>query len=497
MRIIPQPKEVHTLPDIIRLQEYRVDSTHFHDRLDTIEKHLTDILGKKPVKDSGILIHILKNDFMKTEEYKLSVIENSIGIAASTYTGVFYALQSLRQMVVSKDKEETIIQCGIINDFPAFEWRGLHIDVCRHFFSIEFIKKQLDLMALYKLNKFHWHLTEDQGWRIEIKKYPKLTSHAGWRKEKDGTVYGGFYTQKEIKEVVAYAEKLSIDVIPEIELPGHAQAALSAYPEYSCTGMEMEVWNDWGVSDEVYCAGKDSTFEFLRDIIDEVCELFPSKYFHIGGDECPKTRWKECPDCRKRIQEEDLKNEEELQSWFIRQIEKHLLSKGKALIGWDEILEGGLADTAVVMSWRGIGGGVAAVQHGNQAIMTPWANLYFDKRPFPEDKKVNLPILSWEDVYKYNPIPEELNTEQRKLILGAQANIWTEHIYTENEFEYMLIPRIFSLSEIVWTTDENKDFESFKSVIEKHLKYLRESGYDFESYRQQVIDKIEVKNEEY
>ncbi len=486
MRIIPKPKECKVFPDSMKMGNYKIDTIHFADQLEMIKCQLAFIFGDINYDETGSTILILQREEMQEEEYKLIVFEASISIEAATAKGVFYALQSLRQMILSNTGKEVEIQCGMVSDAPAFDWRGLHIDVCRHFYSIDFIKKQLDLMAMYKLNKFHWHLTEDQGWRIEIKKYPKLTSESAWRKTKDGSIYGGFYTQEEIKDVVEYASKLHIEVIPEIELPGHSVAALAAYPEYSCTGGPFEVIDVWGVTDDVYCAGKDITFDFLRDIIDEVCELFPSKYFHIGGDECPKSRWKECPDCQQRMKDEGLKNEDELQSWFIRQIEKVLLEKGKTLIGWDEILEGGLADTAVVMSWRGIDGGIEAVKHGNQAIMTPWANLYFDKRPFPEDKKVDLPILSWEDVYKYNPIPEGLTPDQEKLIIGAQANIWTEHIYTENEFEYMLIPRIFSLSEIVWTDYANKDFESFKSVVPKHEDYLTKLGYDFKTYKEQL-----------
>jgi hexosaminidase len=450
-------------------------------------RYLETVIEDKILPSRPVVIRLLLDTTLTIEEYVLTIEEHLITISSASGAGFFYAIQTLRQRIKTNAERLLTLPIMVIKDRPRFAWRGLHLDVCRHFFSVDFIKKQLDLMAMYKLNRFHWHLTEDQGWRIEIKKYPLLTEKGAWRIEKDGSRYGGFYTQDEIKEVVAYAAERFITVIPEIELPGHAQAALTAYPQYSCTGGPFEVWNDWGVSDEVYCAGKNSTFDFLNDIIEEVCELFPGEYFHIGGDECPKTRWHDCPDCRKRMKDEGLGNEEELQSWFIRQIERTLLHRGKILIGWDEILEGGLAESAVVMSWRGTEGGIQAVKHGNKAIMTPWANMYFDKRPLAEDKKVNLPTLTWEDVYKYEPIPEGLLEKEQNLIIGAQANVWTEHIHTEDEVEYILIPRLLALSELLWSSVDKKEFESFKAGLDTHLSYLEKIGYNFKSYQNKVL----------
>ncbi|MDP8231975.1 MAG: beta-N-acetylhexosaminidase [Candidatus Zophobacter franzmannii] len=490
MRLIPNPKQLKMGQGYCSCNGFELFVTkNFKDDTTNLVDYLSELFGDTKDSDNAVKIVAEYNPDLDIEEYKLSVEEKSITITSSTSAGFFYALQTLRQSMYKDESGEFQIPLMVVNDAPRFEWRGLHIDVCRHFFSIDFIKKQLDLMAMYKLNKFHWHLTEDQGWRIEIKKYPLLTSKSAWRTEKDGTQYGGFYTQEEIKEVVAYAGKLQIEVIPEIELPGHALAALASYPQYSCIGGPFEVIDVWGVTEDVYCAGKDDTFDFLNDIISEVCELFPSKYFHIGGDGCPKTRWHECPDCQNRMKTEGLADEKELQSWFIRQIEKTLIVNGKTLIGWDEILEGGLADSAIVMSWQGIEGGIQAVKQGNKAIMTPWANMYFDKRPYPEDTKVDLPILTWEDVYNYEPIPAGLSAEEAKLIMGAQANIWTEHIYTEEEFQYMLIPRIFPLAEILWTTPENKDIESFRWLLKRHMEYLIRRGYNFAHYREEILNK--------
>ncbi|MBN2829820.1 MAG: beta-N-acetylhexosaminidase [Candidatus Cloacimonetes bacterium] len=489
-RIIPNPITIISGNGYCSFDRFILE---FDDEFEKYHKPFNDLLEKiienQTQPSKSVKVKCIYEPTLATEEYILTVEKHLISVQCFDGAGFFYAIQTLRQCISKNAEGLLTFPIMVVKDKPRFKWRGLHLDVCRHFFRIDEIKRVLDLMGMYKLNRFHWHLTEDQGWRIEIKKYPLLTEKSAWRTEKDGSRYGGFYTQDEIKEVVAYAAERFISVVPEIELPGHAQAALSAYPQYSCTGGPFEVWNDWGVSDEVYCAGKDSTFEFLNDIINEVCTLFPSEYFHIGGDECPKTRWHECPDCRKRMKQEGLSNEEELQSWFIRRIEKTLLQQGKILIGWDEILEGGLAESAVVMSWRGTEGGIKAVKRGNKAIMTPWASMYFDKRPYEEDKKVNLPILTWEDVYNYDPLPQELNEAEQKLIIGAQANVWTEHIHTEEELEYMLIPRLFPLSEILWASPERKDIESFRWLLKRHMEFLIQKGYNFAKYREEILNK--------
>jgi hexosaminidase len=364
----------------------------------------------------------------------------------------------------------------MMDDIPKFQWRGMHLDVSRHFFSKEFIKKYIDYLAMYKMNTFHWHLTDDQGWRIEIKKYPKLTEVGAWRNGSmtghytdqtfDDIRYGGFYTQEEIKEIVAYAKERYITVVPEIEMPGHALAALASYPEFSCTGGPFEVGKSWGVFDDVFCP-KDETFTFLENILAEVIALFPSEYIHIGGDECPKVRWKSCPKCQKRIKDEKLKDEHELQSYFIQRIEKFVNSKGRKIIGWDEILEGGLAPNAAVMSWRGTEGGIAAAKEKHFVVMSPGSHCYFDHY---QGEPKNEPIAfggytNVEKVYSFNPIPKELSEEESKYILGAQANVWTEYINTPEHVEYMVFPRIAALSEVLWGTSNPNEYKVFETRL--------------------------------
>jgi len=427
---------------------------------------------------------ILKhNDKLKNKEsYQLMVYSDSIVIAAKDDAGVFYGIQSLAQMLPVDWKEETQIPLCEIKDSPRFPYRGMHLDVCRHFYSVDFVKKYIDLMARYKLNTFHWHLTEDQGWRIEIKKYPKLTEIGAWRMQLDTATgdsirYGGFYTQEQIKDVVKYAADRYITIIPEIELPGHARAALAAYPQFSCSGKQLPVANTWGVFEHVYCAGNDSTFDFLEAILDEVVELFPSTYIHIGGDECPKEAWKKCDKCQARMKAEGLKNEHELQSYFIQRIEKYLLTKNRKIIGWDEILEGGLAPEATVMSWRGIKGGIAAAKQHHDVIMTPGSHCYFDHyqaNPKFEPHAIG-GYTTVQKVYSYEPIPSELNKEEAKYILGAQANMWTEYIPSEHHVEYMLLPRMLALAEVNWTLPKNKNWEDFNRRLQtQFLKFDRE-----------------------
>jgi len=351
----------------------------------------------------------------------------------------------------------------------------MHLDVCRHFFTVDEVKRYLDIMAMHKFNTFHWHLTDDQGWRIEIKKYPKLTTVGSRRSETlighsgrppfkyDGQPYGGFYSQDDIREIVRYASERFIRVIPEIEMPGHAVAAISSYPVLSCTGKQIEVETRWGVFDDVFCAGKDTVFAFLEDVLDEVMDMFPSEYIHVGGDECPKTRWQHCPLCQQRIREEGLKDEHELQSWFITRMEKYINAHGKKLIGWDEILEGGLAPEATVMSWRGVTGGIAAAKMDHDVIMTPFTYVYLDYyQSEPQGEPLAIGgYLPLEKVYSYEPLPQELDTEEQKHILGLQGNLWTEYISTAEYLEYMAFPRAFAIAETGWTPVMKKDFEEF------------------------------------
>lgn len=415
------------------------------------------------------------------EGYLLDVTEKGIDIQAKTPHGLFYGMQTVMQLLPAEIESPTLVKniawnipAVTVKDEPRFKYRGLHLDVCRHFVDVDFIKKQLDVLAMFKINTFHWHLTEDQAWRIEIKKYPKLTEIGAKRIEGEGNEYGPyFFTQDQVKEVVAYAKERFIEVIPEVELPGHAVAAISAYPELSCTGKQIDVRNYWGVATDVFCAGNDSVFQFLEDVIAEVIPLFESEYFHIGGDECPKDRWKVCPKCQARIKELGLKAdkdhtaEEKLQSYFVQRIEKFLVKHNKKMIGWDEILEGGLAPTATVMSWQGEEGGIAAANMGHDVIMTPGPWLYIDK--YQGDSRLQ-PVtiggyLTLKKVYGYEPVPEKIAEDKRHHILGAQANMWNEYNYNGNDMEHDIYPRVIALAELGWTPKEKKEYNYFERRI--------------------------------
>ena len=416
------------------------------------------------------------------EGYTLSSSQNGVTIAARTPQGAFYGVQTLLQLLPAEIESPVVVENTAwqipsveVVDEPRFEYRGIMLDVCRHFAPVEFLKKQLDVLAMFKINRFHWHLTEDQAWRIEIKKYPKLTELGSKRTEGDGKVYGPFfYTQEQIKEVVKYASDRYIDVIPEIELPGHALAALVGYPELSCTGGPFKQPRIiWGVEPDVYCVGKEETFTFLQNVIDEVVELFPSKYFHIGADECPKTRWETCPDCQKRIKDEGIKGikgdhihspEAKLQSYTVDRIEKYLATKGKKLIGWDEILEGGLTPSSTVMSWRGVEGGIAAAKNGNDAIMTPGpGGMYIDHlQGAAEVEPTSIGgYAPLSKTYSYEPVPEALTDDEKKFIKGAQINMWTEYCLDGDHMEYMVYPRLLALAELTWAQLGKRNFEDF------------------------------------
>lgn len=481
-----------------------------------------------------------------TEGYLLNVKSNEIIITANTAIGVGYGVQTLIQILegstnnskkniaLSNKENQSLSKNGSnknssdqnvllksntvqipaleIKDYPRFKWRGMHLDVSRHFYPVSFVKKYIDFLAFYKFNRFHWHLTDDQGWRIEIKKYPGLTTYGSSR---NGTIigkfpgtannnlrYGGFYTQEEVKEVVAYAAARNVTVVPEIEMPGHASAAIAAFPFLSCfpgkptqipgpasarsqllqaQGDIKLVQETWGVFEDIFCAGKDSTFLFLQDVLSEVLQLFPSKYIHVGGDEAPKDHWKICPNCQSRIKSENLKDEHELQNYFITRMEKYLNSKGRVLIGWDEILEGGLAPNAVVMSWRGEAGGIEAAKMNHDVIMTPGNPVYFDHY---QGDPASEPLAfggfnSLKKVYDYEPVPKELNAQQSKYILGAQANLWTEYIPTTQHVEYMVLPRMLALSEVVWSKKEDKNWDSFNKRLQTHFSSFERKGWNF------------------
>lgn len=415
--------------------------------------------------------------------YNLTVDKKGVYIAGDNEEGVFYGIQSLIQLMpvdkdlgVKKTDIHFLVPYVSISDRPRFAYRGMHLDVGRHFFPISFVKKYIDYLAYHKYNNFHWHLTEDQGWRIEIKKYPALTKVGAYRdrtligrygsNKYDNEKYGGFYTQQEVKEIVQYAADRYINVIPEIEMPGHSTAALASYPFLGCTKGPYKVMDTWGVLDDVYCAGNDSTFNFLQDVLDEVLTLFPSKYIHIGGDECPKDRWKTCPLCQKRIKDEHLKDEHELQSYFIQRIEKYLNNKGRSIIGWDEILEGGLAPNATVMSWRGEEGGIAAAKDNHDVIMTPGSHCYLDHSQTKNEDSLTIgSYLPLEKVYAYEPVPAVLNEAQAKHILGAQGNVWTEYMNYPSKVEYMIFPRMSALSEVLWTPKDKRNWNDFEKRI--------------------------------
>lgn len=428
------------------------------------------------------------------EGYSLEIGKESIILEAPEAPGLFYGIQTLLQLLPPEIAAEKMLEpntplllpCLRIKDTPRFPYRGMHLDVGRHFFPKSFIKKYIDILSLHKFNTFHWHLTEDQGWRIEIKKYPKLTQIASTRRETlvgharslprtfDGQPYGGYYTQEDIKEIVAYASRRYVTIIPEIEMPGHSQAALAAYPELSCTGGPFEVSTQWGIHREVYCAGNDQVFAFLEDVLAEVIDLFPGTYIHIGGDECPKDRWKACEKCQARIKAEGLTDENELQSYFIKRIEKFLLSKGRSLIGWDEILEGGLAPEATVMSWRGMEGGFEAAKQGHDVIMTPVSHCYFDYyQGDPESEPLAIGgYTTLKKVYAFEPIPEELAPEEARHILGTQGNVWTEYIRTPDYAEYMSLPRMSALAEVVWSPRNARDWKDFRQRLGRHFERL-------------------------
>ena len=428
------------------------------------------------------------------EGYRMDVTSSAVDISAHTPAGLFYGLQTLRQLL-PVNSEDWSMPAVVIEDVPRFRYRGMHLDVGRHFFPVTFIKKYIDLLALYKMNTFHWHLTDDQGWRIEIKKYPKLTEIGAYRQETvsgknfekwdrpyigDGTPHGGFYTQDEVREVVAYARARYIDVIPEIEMPGHATAALAAYPQYACTDGPFAVPTTWGIFEDIYCP-KEETFQFLEDVLTEVIALFPSTYIHIGGDEAPKTRWEESALAQQVIAREGLADEEELQSYFIRRIESFLQQHGRRLIGWDEILEGGLAPQATVMSWRGMDGGIEAARQGHDVIMTPTSHTYFDYyQADPETEPLAIRgLTTLKKVYDFEPVPSVLSLDEAAHILGAQGNVWTEYMSTTEYVEYMVFPRMLALSEVVWSPKNARNWESFSRRLPHQLQHLDKLGVNY------------------
>ena len=518
----PQPFSVIPMPNDVTLAE---GSFNVAGALVTCDENLDEASAKavqgfvqaletvtgKPCKSvkKGVIRFGL-NPNMGAEEYFLQVKPDGVNVEASAFGGFFYAIQTLKQMLPAdvyggkKASADWLLPCVTILDAPRFDYRGIHLDACRHFWTIEETKRYIDIAAAYKINRLHWHLTEDQGWRMEIKKYPKLTEVGAWRSgtcigkdfdSNDGIRYGGFYTQDQMREIVAYAAERNIIVIPEVDLPGHMVAALAAYPELGCTGGPYEVWTRWGVSEDVLCVGKEETFTFLEDVLTEVLDIFPSEYIHIGGDECPKVRWEECPLCQARIKELGLKAhgsvsaEQELQCYVTARIQQFLNDHGRKIIGWDEILEGNLAPGATIMSWRGTRGGIEAASKGFDVVMTPNSHMYIDYYQSREVDKEPLCIggyLPVERVYSYEPYTGMVpGTEDH--ILGVQANLWTEYIGTNEFLEYMLLPRMCALSEVQWCDADRKDFVRFDAALDHTFQMLDVMGYTYAKHVRGIV----------
>ena len=510
-RIIPCPESIEVQNGKFKVAGVPVKADAALDEAslqwaNTFAQRLTTVTGKKTEVNADakeMCIEFVLNKELAPEEYYLDVTPRGVKIQASSVDGFRFATQSIGQMLPAAYFGKTaasgancVLPCVSIKDKPRFAYRGMHLDVARHFFDVNEVKRYLDVMAAYKLNRFHWHLTEDQGWRIEIKKYPKLTEVGAWRDstmigknwdEFDHTRYGGFYTQEEIKDVVAYAADLGITVIPEIDLPGHMVAAMTSYPELGCTGGPYTVRPVWGIADEVLCPGKETTFEFIEGVLDEVMEMFPSEYIHIGGDECPKKAWETCPACQKRIKELGLKSdsqhtaEQYLQNYVTARVQKYLNDHGRKIIGWDEILEGKLAEGATVMSWRGAKGGIEAAKQGFDVIMTPNTYMYFDY--YQSDSTALEPLaiggnLPVEKVYECEPYTD-IPAEAQHHVLGVQANLWTEYIPTNEQLEYMLLPRMSALSEVQWCQPENKNLDRFKASLNHTFKIYDAMGLTY------------------
>ena len=482
---------------------YSLDNSNAKYAAEELNRTIEPIFGKKLKKttkatsDNNIIFKL--DGSIKPEGYVLDITPENIIIKAKDGAGMFYAVQTLKQIIPVQayetpiDLERLSLPTMKIDDAPHFPYRGFMLDCSRHFWDVETIKEVLDILAMHKMNRFHWHLTEDQGWRIEIKKYPLLTEIGSLREQTttghneglDGIPYGGYYTQKEIKEIVKYAQERFITIVPEIEIPGHSLGALSAYPWLGCEGEKgnYKTWAYWGVSKQIACAGKESTFMFWQDVLDEVMALFPGEYIHIGGDEAPRDKWKECPHCQQRIKENNLKNEAELQSYVNNRIEEHLKKNGRKLIGWDEILEGGVSQDATIMSWRGTEGGIAAAKKGNYVIMTPGSHCYLDYRQTTDRKDEldsNGAYVPLRKSYSFNPY-DQLSKEEEKYILGVQGNLWTEYVTTPMQLQYKALPRLGAIAEVGWSnpSPETKDVEEFIGRAKELARYYSVFGWCF------------------
>lgn len=507
-RVVPLPKTISVetgkpfvLDNQVRIL-YPEGNADMKRNAEFLKAYIQESTGKELTVEAGTeganaIVLKLGLQHANPEAYRLAVTDDGVTIEAPTEAGVFYGVQTLRKSLPVVREAKVVMPAVVVNDEPRFSHRGMMLDISRHFFALDSVKRYIDLLALHNINRFHWHLTDDQGWRIEIKKYPELTQVGSKRSETvighntgkyDGIPYGGFYTQEEAREIVAYAKDRYITVIPEIDMPGHMQGALAAFPDLGCTGGPYEVWRMWGVSEEVLCAGNPKTLQFVKDVMDELMEIFPSEYFHIGGDECPKIRWKECPKCQAKIKALKLKGdsqhaaEERLQSYFMSEVEKYLNEHGRRIIGWDEILEGGVAPSATIMAWRGVNEGVKAVKLQHDVIMVPTSYLYFDYYQAKDKDREPIAIGGYvplEKVYSFDPVPENLTPEEAKHIIGTQANLWTEYIPNFRQVEYMVLPRMDALSEIQWVEPGQKNYEDFLSRMPKMFDIYDIYGYNY------------------
>ena len=522
--IIPRPQQVNVSNDapftlsaktVISLGTNSQDMKRNANMLASYIEQATGIrpaVGKS--KNGAAIVLTIDKNIANAEGYKLDADAKQIRIAGASAAGVFYGIQTLRKSLplVNGKASKVSVPAVHIADAPRFAYRGTHLDVSRHFVTVDSVRQFIDMLALHNINRFHWHLTDDQGWRIEIKKYPLLTQIGSKRAQTvighnsgkyDGKPYGGFYTQQQIRDIVKYAADRYITIVPEIDLPGHMQAALAAYPDMGCTGGPYEVWQKWGVSDNVLCAGNDKTLTFIDNVLKEITQLFPSKYIHVGGDECPKTQWQKCPKCQARIKALNLEAkdghsaEERLQSYIITHASNYLKSLGRNTIGWDEILEGGLAEGATVMSWRGESGGIAAAKQHHDVVMTPNSYLYFDY--YQSLDKDNEPIaiggyLPLETVYSYEPMPKELTADEARHIIGVQANIWTEYMPTFKQMQYMALPRMAALSEVQWSQPALKDYTSFTNRMTEFTHLYDRLGYNYAKHLYNVAIHVDSDN---
>ncbi len=501
--IIPQPKEVRLSEE--KPYELGPKTIIYYEaglqrEAQFLSEYVSDIMGyalnvqEYQGQPDGIVLKLVPDDFDKTEAYEINVTPKQICVNGADASGVFYAVQTLRKSLTLSPSlrgvggSKTAVPCATIRDWPNFAYRGMHLDPCRHFMDLDSVKIYLDMMALHNMNQFHFHLSEDQGWRIEIKKYPELTEIGAYRNGTvlghNGNIYdtirhGGFYTQDELRDLIQYAAERHINIIPEIDLPGHMQAALACYPQLGCTGGPYEVWRRWGVSEDVLCAGNEDAMLFVEDVLNEVMDVFPSPYIHIGGDECPKVRWEQCPKCQAKIKELGIKADEKfsaedyLQSYVMNRMAKVVEARGRRVIGWDEILEGNVSETAIIMSWRGTEGGIAAAQKGHDVIMAPCSHLYFDyyqSEDIASEPECIGGYLPVERVYEFQPLPEELTPEQQKHIIGVQANIWTEYIASFRHVQYMAMPRMDALTELQWNNPKERDFDAFVERCRKMVQ---------------------------